>query len=240
MERSAAFLTGSLGTVSGLYEGLKTRTDAMTKDPSLYHIVNWLTLGTADMVKGAFSPDEPLSLEHWLNSLGVASIAVGAYELAQKYAPAMIDDVAAFENAAAQNAAEINLPEDALIVRDTKYIKYRDDGWSVDYPKYAPDDGFVAGTTHIETLDVGALIDRYGGPGGDFTAPKGTPYKMRSLPYYKNQNVYHVYRVIKPIENVEAGRIAPAFGEWGGGIQYHLPTNVKKLIENGYLEEVIK
>ena len=75
------------------------------------------------MVKGAFSPDEPLSLEHWLNSLGVASIAVGTYELAQKYAPAMIDDVAAFENTSAQNAAEINLPEDALIVRDTKYIK---------------------------------------------------------------------------------------------------------------------
>lgn len=189
------------------------------------------------MVKGAFSPDEPLSLEHWLNSLGVASIALGTYELAQKYAPAMIDDVAAFENTAAQNAVEINLPEDALIVRDTKYL---DESGHVDYPKYAPDNGFVAGTKHIETLDVGALIDRYGGPGGDFTAPKGTPYKMRSLPYYKNQNVYHVYRVIKPIENVEAGRIAPAFGERGGGIQYRLPTNIKELLENGYLEEVIK
>ena len=226
-----------MSTVSGLYEGLKTRTDAMTKEPSLYNIVNWLTLGTAAMVKGAFSPDEPLSLEHWLNSLGVASIAVGTYELAQKYAPVMIDDVAAFENTAAQNAAEINLPEDTLIVRDTKYL---DESGHVDYPKYAPDNGFVAGTKHIETLDVGALIDRYGGPGGDFTALKGTPYKMRSLPYYKNQNVYHVYRVIKPIENVEAGRIAPAFGERGGGMQYRLPTNIKELIENGYLEEVIK
>ena len=48
----------TMGTVSGLYEGLKTRTDAMTKDPSLYNIVNWLTLGTADMVKGAFSPEK--------------------------------------------------------------------------------------------------------------------------------------------------------------------------------------
>lgn len=227
----------TMGTVSGLYEGLKTRTDAMTKDPSLYNIVNWLTLGTADMVKGAFSPEKTLSLEHWLDSLGVVSIAFGAYELAQKYAPTMIDDVAAFENTAAQNTVEINLPEDALIVRDTKYV---DESGHVDYPKYAPDNGFVAGTKHIETLDVGALIDRYGGPGGDFTAPKGTPYKMRSLPYYKNQNVYHVYRVIKPIENVEAGRIAPAFGERGGGIQYRLPTNIKELIENGYLEEVIK
>ena len=63
---------------------------------------------------------------------------------------------------------------------------------------------------------------------------------MRSLPYYENPNAYHVYRVIKPIENVEAGRIAPAFGEWGGGIQYRLPSNIDKLIKNGYLEEVKK
>lgn len=180
----------TMGTISGFYNGLKTRESAVAERPSLYNITNWLTLGTTDTVKGAVTPEKPLSLEHWLDSLGVVSIAFGAYELAQKYAPAAIDDVAAFENAAAQNAAEINLPEDALIVRDTKYL---DESGHVDYPKYAPDNGFVAGTKHIETLDVGALIDRYGGPGGDFTAPKGTPYKMRSLPYYKNQNVYHIY-----------------------------------------------
>ena len=224
----------TMGTISGFYNGLKTRASAVAESPSLYNIVNWLTLGTADTVKGAFAPEKPLSLEHWLDSLGVVSIAFGAYELAQKYAPAAVDNVAAFENTAAQNAVEINLPEDALIVRDTKYL---DESGHVDYPKYAPDNGFVAGTKHIETLDVGALIDRYGGPGGDFTAPKGTPYKMRSLPYYKNQNVYHVYRVIKPIENVEAGRIAPAFGEQGGGIQYKLPAPIEKLLDE-YLEEV--
>ena len=64
-------------------------------------------------------------MEHWLNSLNVASIAVGAYELTQKYAPAMIDD-----------------------------------------------DGFAAGTKHIETLDAGVLIDRYGEPDG------GIQYKL--------------------------------------------------------------
>lgn len=224
----------TMGTISGFYDGLKTRASAVFENPSLYNITNWLTLGTADTVKGAVAPEKPLSLEHWLNALGTVSIAAGAYELAQKYAPTMIDDVAAFENTSAQNVAEINLPEDALIVRDTKYL---DESGHVDYPKYAPDNGFVAGTKHIETLDVGALIDRYGGPGGDFTAPKGTPYKMRSLPYYKNQNVYHVYRVIKPIENVEAGRIAPAFGEQGGGIQYKLPAPIEKLLDE-YLEEV--
>ena len=81
------------------------------------------------------------------------------------------------------------------------------------------------------------MIDRYGGPGGDFTAPRGTPYKMRSLPYYKNQNVYHVYRVIKLIENVKMGEIAPAFDQPGGGIQYKLPAPIEKLLDE-YLEEV--
>ena len=34
------------------------------------------------------------------------------------------------------------------------------------------DDGFAAGTKHIETLDAGVLIDRYGEPGG------GIQYKL--------------------------------------------------------------
>ena len=61
------------------------------------------------------------------------------------------------------------------------------------------------------------------------TAPKGTPSKMRPLPYYENPNAYHVYRVIKPIENVEAGTIAPAFDEPGGGVQYRLPSVFGKI-----------
>ena len=89
-----------MGTISGFYDGLKTRASAVFENPSLYNIANWLTLGTADTVKGAVAPEKPLSLEHWLNALGTVSIAAGAYELAQKYAPTMIDDVAAFENTA--------------------------------------------------------------------------------------------------------------------------------------------
>ena len=90
----------TMGTISGFYNGLRTRTSAVFENPSLYNIANWLTLGTADTVKGAVAPEKPLSLEHWLNALGTVSIAAGAYELAQKYAPTMIDDVAAFENTA--------------------------------------------------------------------------------------------------------------------------------------------
>ena len=92
----------------------------------------------------------------------------------------MAEELLSVFNTAAQNAAEINLPENAPIVRDTKYL---DESGHVDYPKYAPDNGFVAGTKHIETLDADVLIDRYGGPGG------GIQYKFPA-PIEKLLNEY--------------------------------------------------
>lgn len=47
----------TMGTISGFYDGLKTRTGAVFENPSLYNIANWLTLGTADTVKGAVAPE---------------------------------------------------------------------------------------------------------------------------------------------------------------------------------------
>lgn len=75
-----------MGVVSGFAGGLSERTDALLEQPSLYHFANWLTLGAADLVKGAVDPDEPLSLEHWLSSLGVVMTAKGIYDAAR---PAM-------------------------------------------------------------------------------------------------------------------------------------------------------
>ena len=104
----------TMGTISGFYDGLKTRASAVFENPSLYNITNWLTLGTADTVKGAVAPEKPLSLEHWLNALGTVSIAAGAYELAQKYAPTMIDDVAAFENTARHPFHDSAIPSEYI------------------------------------------------------------------------------------------------------------------------------
>ena len=238
----------TMGMVSGSYQGLKARADAVQNEPSGYHILNWLTVGTADTVKGALAPDEPLSLEHWLNSLALVSIAAGSYELARRYVPSMIDDVAAFEKAAKADHPLSHhrgdsepdvVPEvdrSKLVVRDPKYL--REDG-GIDWEKYAPNNGFVAGTEHTETLEAGTLIDRYGPSSGEFTAPIGTPYEQRSLPYHKNPYAYHVYRVIKPIEQVQTGAIAPGFDQPGGGIQHHLPMTVGDLLGE-YLEEVIQ
>lgn len=70
----------TLGMVSGFVNGLNQRNQAFQQDPSFYNFINYMTIGAADVVKGAVTPDEPLSLEHWLNSLCVASIAAGVYK----------------------------------------------------------------------------------------------------------------------------------------------------------------
>lgn len=45
------------------------------------------------------------------------------------------------------------------------------------------------------------------------------------------------FRVLKPI-NVDAGTIAPYFGEMGGGTQYIFKEAIENLIKSGYLERV--
>lgn len=93
-------------------------------------------------------------------------------------------------------------------------------------------------------------------------------YSERSLPYYGTQDVeyntknarkldrksmyyndfkpenipdddYHIYRVIKPIENVEKCTVAPAFNYKGNGIQYKLPNSVQSYILDGTLDEKV-
>jgi hypothetical protein len=44
--------------------------------------------------------------------------------------------------------------------------------------------------------------------------------------------------VIKPIEGVTTGQVAPWFDEVGGVIQHELPDSVRWLLDNGYLREV--
>ena len=106
------------------------------------------------------------------------------------------------------------------------------------------------------TLTAATRIDRFGNPTGGFLAPAGTPFSQRALP---PQNLdspggtpvsnYHVYCVMKAFD-VDAGPIAPWFGQPGRGTQYVLRANyapftpsgnyltVQDLLANGYLEEI--
>ena len=82
----AAFALGCI-VVTGIIDicsgNAKRRADAVLSDPSLYNVVNWATMGAADTVKGAVAPEEPLSLQHWMDSLATASMlmpVVGAVD----------------------------------------------------------------------------------------------------------------------------------------------------------------
>ena len=45
------------------------------------------------------------------------------------------------------------------------------------------------------------------------------------------------YEVLKPFV-VESSTIAPAFGQLGGGIQYHTYSKVSTLISEGFIKEI--
>ncbi|KAH8708609.1 hypothetical protein GQ44DRAFT_627530 [Phaeosphaeriaceae sp. PMI808] len=98
------------------------------------------------------------------------------------------------------------------------------------------------------TLKPGVLVDRFGSVQGNFVAPAGSPYNQRALPP-SNLNFdsasssqdsynYHVYEVKKPI-GVMSGPVTPWFGQPGYGVQFQLPRNIKMLLGEGVLEEVV-
>ncbi|AEF16799.1 hypothetical protein Thexy_0756 [Thermoanaerobacterium xylanolyticum LX-11] len=113
--------------------------------------------------------------------------------------------------------------------------------WLDENGKYIwpPNDGFE-GAPVKKVFKPGERFDRYGKETGEFTAPVGTPFEMRSLPSeYKNSVPYNVYEVVKPFEALE-GKTAPWFDQPGGGTQCKLPKTIKELINEGYIRKVEK
>ena len=52
-----------------------------------------------------------------------------------------------------------------------------------------------------------------------------------------DQKPYTVFEVVKSVD-VQAGKIAPWFGENGGGIQYEFSQKISDLLEQGILRKV--
>ena len=103
-------------------------------------------------------------------------------------------------------------------------------------PIWPPNRGFEGNPT-TTTLKPGTLVDRYGYDGGTFVSPKGTPYTEKALPTGTDMKPYTVFEVVKPVET-QAGKIAPWFGEKGGGIQYEFIQKISDLLEQGILRKV--
>lgn len=65
----------TIGILDGVNSGAKDRYNQMFN--STEDFFNYATIGTTGMLKGAFSPEEQFSKEHWLNSFGVATSVLG-------------------------------------------------------------------------------------------------------------------------------------------------------------------
>ena len=175
------------------------------------------------------------------NIANIIGSTVAGESLAGKSLPRRIKNV---ENKFNTNSVEKSgksvsnkvICNEELVVRDKKFL---DKDGNVDWEKWAPNGGRVLDTVEKnQTISIGTVIDRYGSQWGKYTSPLGVPYENRSLPYIENPYAYHKYQVLKKIDNVTVSEIAPAFGQVGGGIQYELPYNIKKLKNLGYIKEI--
>lgn len=107
-----------------------------------------------------------------------------------------------------------------------------------EFPLYPTNDGAI-GKTWPEILAVGIKITRYGRTTGKYTAPLGTPFVNRAMPYTETEysDTEHQYIVVKPLP-VQTSVIAPAFNKVGGGIQYKSEESIQYYLDEGYLKEV--
>jgi RHS repeat-associated protein len=104
-------------------------------------------------------------------------------------------------------------------------------------PYYPSANGFIGPTSQV-TLKRGALIDRFGGsPYSQFFSPVGTPMQARSLPSLTATQPLRTFEVMAPIQ-VEAGRVAPWFGQLGLGTQYRSPATLGELLERQLIREL--
>lgn len=108
--------------------------------------------------------------------------------------------------------------------------------------RYPEHDGFAGPSREVQDVPTGFRMDRFGGEGGDFVSPSGTPFEQRALPPDSLGKDYHNYELVKPFDAESGyprvGKVAPAFEQEGGGIQLKLPKSVQWLRDNGYLREV--
>jgi Tuberculosis necrotizing toxin len=112
---------------------------------------------------------------------------------------------------------------------------------------WPPNRGFIELKT--ETLRVGYEIDRYGGridettqqftDKGTFVSPQGTAFESRALPTEVQNKPLRKYKVVKDIPNVNTGSAIPWFNKPGMGIQHELPKGIDKLIEEGYIIQIL-
>ncbi|WP_077728057.1 TNT domain-containing protein [Methylocaldum sp. 14B] len=67
--------------------------------------------------------------------------------------------------------------------------------------------------------------------------PRGTPAAARALPPGVAEQPLRTFEVVKSFD-VQAGTVAPAFGQLGLGTQFRSSMQLGDLIRGGFLKEV--
>jgi hypothetical protein len=125
------------------------------------------------------------------------------------------------------------LPPILTLARGVRFARSSTTSLSRFYPANS---GFL-GATERTFLMPGQQISRYGSASGRYFSPAGTPLSMRALPPGANTRTLNNYRVLKPFE-VQAGRIAPAFGQPGLGTQFLSPVPTSTLMKRGIIAPI--
>ncbi|HLL65230.1 MAG TPA: glycohydrolase toxin TNT-related protein [Micromonosporaceae bacterium] len=111
--------------------------------------------------------------------------------------------------------------------------------WNVAGPNFGPvpNDGAVGTPKVLGTNDVRLhdVWDRFGGPTGRFLSPVDTPFELRALPPASLKE-YHRYQWIQPYDPnvhgwIKRAPVAPAWGQPGGGQQFHTEKSVQELLD---------
>jgi len=103
---------------------------------------------------------------------------------------------------------------------------------------FPPNEGFLGEIT-VLMLQPGQKIDRYGGtPVSRFFSPQGTPLEARSLPPETAKQILRTFEVVKEFE-VNAGTVAPYYGQPGLGTQYRASLPLGELLDQGYVLEIL-
>ena len=97
------------------------------------------------------------------------------------------------------------------------------------FKQYPMNDGFAGNPVRV-TLPAGYVVSRYGSPAGYYASPAGTPSEARSLPPSGAPRSPGDYRLTQDVE-VDAGLVAPYYGQPGFGIQFRFKDPIQEVSE---------
>lgn len=100
-------------------------------------------------------------------------------------------------------------------------------------PDLPPNKGFD-GDSYYERLETGDVLQRIGSERGTYLSDPGTTPEQLSLPPTNSGKVTN-YEVTRPFA-VESGKVAPYYGQPGGGHQYIAPMSIDILMNKGFLK----